>query len=170
MRHGIVHITFVFLFLGVLAGCNAQKRMSRNAEEQARTERTETKTADSRVKEESQTDISTQTNEQDRTYVRITEYDSTGYVRRIQEEWRDIGRSQLSVLDQSRHHISIDGMTSVTAERDNSRSVVTENGKTSADSRLVQGVEWLWVILAGFLILSVAIFVIIKKTRKKWPL
>lgn len=168
MRHGIVHITFVFLFLGVLAGCNAQKRMSRNAEEQARTERTETKTADSRVKEESQTDISTQTNEQDRTYVRITEYDSTGYVRRIQEEWRDIGRSQLSVLDQSRHHISIDGMTAVTLERDNSRSVVTENVKTSSDSRLVQGIEWLWVILGVIITVTIIGYIIVKS--KKWPL
>ena len=168
MRHGIVHITFVFLFLGVLAGCNAQKRMSRNAEEQARTERTETKTADSRVKEESQTDISTQTNEQDRTYVRITEYDSTGYVRRIQEEWRDIGRSQLSVLDQSRHHISIDCMTAVTLERDNSRSVVTENVKTSSDSRLVQGIEWLWVILGVIITVTIIGYIIVKS--KKWPL
>lgn len=168
MRHGIIHITFVFLFLGILAGCNAQKRMSRNAEAQVRTERTETETADSRVKEKSQTDISTQTNEQDRTYVRITEYDSTGYVRRIQEEWRDIGRSQLFVLDQSRHHISIDGMTAVTVERDNSHSVSIENEKTSSDSRPVQGIEWLWVILGVIITVTIIGYIIIKS--KKWPL
>ena len=131
-------------------------------------ERTETETADSRVKEKSQTDISTQTNEQDRTYVRITEYDSMGSVRRIQEEWRDIGRSQLFVLDQSRHHISIDGMTAVTVERDNSHSVSIENEKTSSDSRPVQGIEWLWVILGVIITVTIIGYIIIKS--KKWPL
>jgi len=159
-----IYCAIAVLWIGLLAGCKSQKNISRTVDGQTRTERIESKKDTSRVEEQSQAHHSTQTNEQDNTYVRITEYDSTGTViRRIQEEWRDVGRSQLSLLDRSGHYISIDGMSSVTLERDSSRSVVTENKEVTSDSRPVQGVEWLWVILGGALVLSVVIFVIIKK-------
>lgn len=164
-RYTYIFVCFVFIGL-VCGGCRAKRNISISENIVSKNEKIEVKKDTSRVEKKSQTHQSTKTNEEENSYVRVTEYDSTGTViRRIQEEWRDIGRSQLSLLDRSRNNISLDGMSSITVSSDSSRIVSTENKETISDSRLVQGVEWFWVILVLVLIISVVIFIIIKKKK-----
>lgn len=170
-QHVFIYCIIISICLGIsLSGCRAKKSLQKTQENTTIVERSERYSDSTRTEQKSTVHIDRSRDENERSYTRTTEYDSTGNIRRISEEWRDRQSSDLVVRDHRQESISVTGSEKQVIEEDSSSTVIRETMHIQSDSRPVQGAEWLWVIVAGTLVLSVVIFVIIKKTRKKWPL
>ncbi len=170
-RHVFIYCIILSVCFGVsLGGCRAKKSLEKTQEDTTIVERSERYSDSTRTEQRStvRDDISRAENE--RSYTRTTEYDSTGNVLRVSEEWRDRQSSDLAVRDHRQESVSITGSEKQVVETDSSYTVIQETKHVQSDSRPVQGFEWFWVILVGALILSSVIFVIIKNNKKKkWP-
>lgn len=167
MKYGFIHIVIGALLIGsCLVGCRASKNSQRNetsSEVHARTESTLDSTKSEYREVESRNIL---TDASDEYYLRITEYDVEGAVRRISEKWGNRRLSNVDSQDRQQESVSVTGSESNIVETDSSNTVIEEKVDASIDSRPVQGVEWFWVILGGAIILAIVIFVIIKKNRK----
>jgi len=86
-----------------------------------------------------------------------------GNVRTIQEVWRRIGRFELDLFERSGSYLSLNGMSTVTSDRDSSTVVTDERQDLRTDSRPVQGFEWLWAIVGVGIIIFIVIAIAIKK-------
>lgn len=164
-HHAFICCIGLAVLLGIgLNGC----RTSRSAEK-TETVRTATtiieQSLDSSRTETKQTDRGEdRKSEAERTYIRTTEYDSTGIVRRVSEEWRDRRSADVVVRDNERQTVSVTGSETIKTTQDSSYTVVKEKSHTQADSRPVQGFEWLWVIVG--LVLTVAVILFLNRKLK----
>jgi hypothetical protein len=116
-------------------------------------------------------EISTETeyirgSEIEQIYTKITDYDSSGtIIRRVSEEWMDRQSADMAIRDRRKEAVSIMGKSMIIEERDTSHVSINEITNTDTDSRLIQGNEWIWVILSIALILTVVIYIIYNKVR-----
>jgi hypothetical protein len=165
MKNDYICFIIIILFLGIgLGSCRAKKNIQRVEEASAGNERIE------RVVDTARTvEISTETedirgSEIDQIYTKITDYDSTGTViRRVSEEWRNRQSADMAIRDRRQGAVSVTGKRVVIEERDTSHVLTNEITNTDTDSRLIQGTEWIWVILSITLILAVIIYMIYNK-------
>jgi hypothetical protein len=165
-QHTYLLLVICLFIVFSLAGCKARKSVARSVVVESTVERVETTTDTSRITLKTELNIQTQEATQDNTFIRTTEFDSTGTViRSIREEWRDVRSAQLSVLDRQEDYLSITGTSTFVSERDSTVSTTIEISKTETDSRLIQGVEWLWIVIGIKLIL---IIVLLFYAQKKW--
>jgi hypothetical protein len=75
----------------------------------------------------------------------------------------------VAIRDRQGESFSVTGSESKLSESDNSTTEIEKKEDIQADSRPVQGTEWVWVILSIALVLTV-VFYFISKKRNKWPL
>lgn len=170
-RHVFIYwITITLCISSCLVGCQAKKNIEKTQENTTIVGRVETTTDSTRTEQKTTEREERQRNESERSYTRTTEYDSTGNVRRVSEEWRDRQSADISVQDNSSETISVTGSENEVVEEESSSAVTEEKIHTQADSRPIQGVEWLWVALGLGLLLTIVIFVVFKKSKSKWPI
>lgn len=160
MRNVLYIIILAIISLFVLDGCKARKATQKSSDlfisgtkiAQTANKQIETKKAGTDIRIEAQEDIWE--------YSRNTEIDTAGNLRRIQETWRGTGRTELALLRDSSRNISLNESTNITQEKDSVTEQINENSKIENDSRPVQGIEWLWVVIgAGLLLLLVFYFI-----------
>ena len=166
MRYDFIHIIAVALLCcATLNSCRAKKSIQRTEETTSRTERVERSVDTTRVTAVDEERSERSGSEVEQTFTRVTEFDSTGSVRKVSETWRD---RQLSRLDTKERHarvVSVAGVSEDIAVSDTSSTVVNEMVKVDTDSRPVQGIEWLWVVLSIALIVAVILYLIYNKVR-----
>lgn len=163
MRNDFNHFIILIACLLILSGCKSRKEITRTVTDQTRIERTETAIDTSRTEISTQETLSRKADESEEVYTRTQHFDSLGNIRSIQETWRAIGRTELALRERSGSYISLNGMGTVTSESDSSTVVTTEQVNSRVDSRPVQGIEWLWVIVGIGLLLFIIITFVIKK-------
>lgn len=157
MRYARTHTFLLLACLLVLPGCKIRREVARVVTDQTRIERTETAVDTSRTVINAKETISSQADESEEIYTRTQHFDSLGNIRTIQETWRAIGRTELALHERSGSYLSLNGMSAVTTERDSSLVTVVEREDHRADSRPVQGIEWIWVIVGGGLFIFIVI-------------
>ena len=169
MKKYAQHTVILLVIIGfscVLAGCKARRDVARVSVAESTIERVEETIDTSRIYIEMQIETHVQEETQDNTFIRTTEFDPTGtVVVRIQEEWRDIGRTQLFVSTGQGHHLSINNVLTTSVERDSTIVIATEVSKTLTDSRLMSGRMWI-VIVVSF-IGAVVLMIYARKRRCK---
>lgn len=142
----------------VLGGCKVRRTAEKSSEINRTIERIE-QTSNKEVRtEEAGTDIRIEAKEDAWEYSRTTDIDSAGNIRRVQETWRGSERSELALQRDSGRIVSgIDSRrTIVEANRENVKADEAEELKN--DSRLIQGIEWLWVAMGIILLIVILIF------------
>lgn len=157
MRH-VIFILCTCMCLLVLGGCKVRRTAEKSSEINRTIERIE-QTSDKEVRtEEAGTDIRIEAKEDAWEYSRTTDIDSAGNIRRVQETWRGYERSELALQRDSGQIVSgIDSRrTIVEANRENVKADEAEELKN--DSRLIQGIEWLWVAMGIILLIVILIF------------
>uniref|UniRef100_UPI0035A04742 hypothetical protein n=1 Tax=Neisseria dentiae TaxID=194197 RepID=UPI0035A04742 len=78
----------IFLSIILFLGCKTRKNVVRSVDAQTRIETVATTLDTSRIVEKSLVGMQAEKTEQDNSYIRSTEFDSSGVIRRIYEEWR----------------------------------------------------------------------------------
>ena len=169
-HHVSIYYIVIAVCLGVsLGGCRAKKNVQKTQVDTTVVEKVERYSDSTRTAERTTEHATFTRDDNERSYTRTTEFDSTGVVRRVSEEWRDRRSADVAVRDNESETISITGSEKHVVETDSSSAVLQETKDLQSDSRPVQGAEWLWVIVGGALILSIVIFFIIRKNNNKWP-
>lgn len=167
-RHIFISVLLCILVIALFSTCRSRKNVVRNESNQARTERVETKTDTSRVITRTVADMEESVSIQETTDRETIHLDDSGRVRTIVRE------SISKETGQRRTDRGQGSVVSVTGRSESdSASVVfleesQEKTKQDVDSRLVQGTEWIWVILSVALILAVVIYILYNKYYKKW--
>lgn len=160
MRHVLYIIILAAISLFILGGCKARKATQKSSDlfisgtkiAQTANKEITTKTAGKDIRIEAKEDIWE--------YSRTEEIDTAGNVRRVQETWRGTGRTELALQRDSSRIISLNDLVSVTQEKDSVIEKSKENSMIENDSRPVQGVEWLWVVIGAGLLLILVLFFI----------
>lgn len=160
MRNVLYIIFLAVISLFILDGCKARKAIQRSSDlfvsgtkiAQTTNKQIATKTAG--------TDIRIEAKENIWEYSRTAEIDTAGNVRRVQETWRGTGRSELALQRDSSRNISLNETENISQEKDSVIERSKENSKLENDSRPVQGVEWLWVVIGAGLLLFLVLFFI----------
>jgi hypothetical protein len=81
----------------------------------------------------------------------------------VREEWRDVGRTQLSVLHGQEHYISVSESETFVHERDSTTIIESTVSKSDTDARLLQG--RLWMVIVVSLIITTLLMLY---ARRKW--
>lgn len=89
-------------------------------------------------------------------YLRTTWYRPDGTIRKIQEEGREVERTELAVHDTGSSTVSVTEQKVDSTAKVNQKKLETQQLKSFTDSRPVQGNEWGW--LAGAFVLIIVIF------------
>lgn len=166
MKHDFIHIIIVALLVGVgFNSCRAKKDFERNTQISERVERIERSVDSARNSENEYSKTERIGLTEDNFYIRTTEYDTEGRIRSISETWRDRRHSDMANEERSKESISLSGSEKEIVESDTSSVIINEKTKTTNDSRPVQGVEWIWVILSIALIAAVVLYIIYNKVR-----
>lgn len=155
MKHAGIIILIVFI-TGI--GCRSHKTSVKSGQSETREQITETRTGHEVRKGNSGTKTSTEVQQQEVEYTVITELDSSGVIRRVQETWRGTGRTELVVRNDSSRDISIIATLDSVATMIEKDSVFKENIEFTNDTRPVQGIEWIWIMVglgAVVMILSI---------------
>jgi hypothetical protein len=157
---------FAVIFLG---GCRTQKDVQRGETTNRVYERNE------QIKDVTRLEVrGVETSERsgfeiNKSYIRVTEFDTTGAIRSISEAWGDRQRSDMATEERTARAVSMNEKEQDVAERDSSSTIINETVHSKADSRPIQGSEWGWVIITGAVIL-VSCILIIAKRRKRFKL
>lgn len=166
MRHDFIHIIIVALLCSAcFGGCRSKKDVQKNSETIGRYERIERVVDTTRTVGTEELKADRRGSEIDQSYIRVTEFDSTGTVRRIQETWRDRQRSDVATEERNTRTVSVVGESKEVIESDTSSTIVSEVVKVDTDSRPVQGIEWMWVVLSGALIVAVILYIIYNRVK-----
>lgn len=169
MKNNVGYFIYCFVLFCVLlslfSGCKAKKNVQRELSVAEATERISKTIAKQNTETETGTHVNEETSEDIREFIREIRFDTAGNVQTIQEAWRDKGRVQLVVRRDTSRTVSVN-------EELNSDSIKTvtnvkqsDDIKQTTDSRPVQGIEWLWVILSIAIIATIAIILFIKKVK-----
>lgn len=174
MRYGIRNIFNRFsLFIGAILlmcllstiGCRAKKDSSRHESYVMGSERTERRTDSIRVMEVVEERSERSGSEVEQSFTRITEFDSIGRVRSVSETWRDRQSGSVVIQERSSRAVSVATSESNIIRKDTVTAVVQETIKIETDSRLIQGVEWIWVVLSFVLITTVVLYIIFNRKK-----
>lgn len=168
-RHASIYYIVIAVCLGIsLGGCRTKKSIQKTQVDTTVVEKVERHSDSTRTEQRTAERIDITRDENERSYTRTTEFDSSGVVRKVSEEWRDRRSADVAVRDNASETISMTGSEKRVEETDSSYTVIQETKHIQSDSRPVQGFEWFWVIVGGAIILSIVIFFIIRKKKNKW--
>lgn len=166
MRHDILHITLSIILLGVgFSGCKSNRVIQKHETSRTDYQRIETVKDSIRVSTGTIESSERSGSEVDQTFTRVTEFDSTGTVRRVQETWRDRQRIDLVTEERSGRTVSVKNTDQQITIRDTTSTITNEVIEVNTDSRPIQGFEWFWVVLSGVLVLAVIIYIIYNRTK-----
>lgn len=163
MRYDKILFVCILACILILFGCKSRQEITRSVTDQTRIERTETAVDTSRTIGSTQETLSRETGESEEIYSRTQHFDSLGNIRTIQETWWRIGRFELALRQGSGSYLSLNGMSTVTSDRDSTTVVTNERQDIRTDSRPVQGIEWIWIIVGAGIVIFVLIAIAIKK-------
>ena len=96
-------------------------------------------------------------------YIRTTDFDSTGNIRSVSETWREIGRADMAVRNDSSGAISVINKIDSIINIETAHEVKNEKQDIKTDQRPVQGSEWMWVILGIGVIAAVLVIFLLEK-------
>lgn len=168
LNHNSLFICAIALLaLLSITSCRAKRETSRNESYTVGTERLERRSDSIHTVELSQQRAERSGSEVEQSYTRITEFDTTGTIQRVSETWRDRQLSNLDTEERTGRTVSVTQTEQQIVELDTSYATISETSHTTTDSRPVQGVEWIWVILSVVLIATVIIYIIYNR-RKIW--
>lgn len=164
-RNGLIILVVSSILLLVCIGCNAQKRVSRTEYLDKGSEQIEQR-ADSTYTEQSIIYRGSREGvELENIYTRVTDYDIEGAIQRISETWRDRLFFDVDSEERSERNISVTEADEQIVIRDTAQVRIKENENIKTDSRLVQGVDWFWIMLSAFLIATVIIYIIYNRVK-----
>jgi uncharacterized protein YcfL len=164
-HNGVLISTIILLALLSLVGCRTKRNTSRYEIHNAGSERVERLTDSIRIVEDSQQTTERSGSETDQSFTRVTEFDSTGTVRRIQETWRDRQRIDVVTKERFGRTVSVAETNQQIIIRDTASTVTNEVAEVKTDSRPIQGFEWFWIVLSGVLVLTVIIYIIYNRLK-----
>lgn len=148
MKHGIIHIIACALLLGTMLGsCRAKKDFESSETVQRKTERVERHADTVGVVEVEKRRTDRSGSEIDHSYTRVIEFDGSGGIQSVSESWRDRRSSDVVVQERHSELVSVAASEKEVIERDSSSVIIHETKHTTADSRPVQGFEWVWIIV-----------------------
>ena len=155
MKHaGYILLFFVF----VTCGCRSNKSVARSGESSF-SEQVAEKTVEKTTTEEHKgTQIHSSAKEETFEYSRISQIDTAGNVHTIQETWRQVGRIELAVLNDSSRNISLSDVVANRVVSTDIDSVYNEVANTKSDTRIIQGSEWLWLLFGVGLVIGFFLF------------
>lgn len=166
MKNGaIYHIISLLLVSFIVFGCRSTKNIERNEATKTGSLRIERSSDTIRTIEVRNQRSNRSVSELEQIYSRVTEFDSTGSVRRVSEEWRDRRYSDLADEERDERAVSVAGSEEEVITRDTTSVIVRETIHNKTDSRPIQGADWFWVILSAVLILTVVIYLIYNKVN-----
>ena len=158
---------FIIILACSLVCCRSNKHSSNEYVRNTEIEQTTTRLINDSTATVHESRDTTQTATYDNEYTRTTTYRDDGTVQSIQERIRQSGSSQLAISTGRTSSVSVtDEQQEVTAII-NEQEEKKEQLAVYSDSRPVQGVEWLWIVLpivAGTLVLLLLLYL---KYRKK---
>lgn len=164
-RYAKILLVFGSLCLVSFVGCKTTKNMERNERTEQSAKQVKLAIDKSITAKEAGSKISIETNQDIREFNRTTHFDSTGNISSVSETWREVGRSELAVLNDSSRTVFMSDKNDSTSFIDKSETQFQQKEVASADSRPVQGIEWMWVIFGVGLIAAVLIIVFIRKLK-----
>lgn len=174
MRYGIRNIFNRFnLFIGAILlmcllstiGCRAKKDSSRHESYVMGSERTERRTDSIRVMEVVEERSERSGSEVEQSFTRITEFDSTGSIRKVSETWWDRQQGSVATKERTERIVSVEGSETNIAAKDTITVEKQEETEAETDSRPIQGIEWIWVILSVVLITAVILYIIYNRVK-----
>lgn len=174
MRYGFRNIFNRFsLFIGAILlmcllstiGCRAKKDSSRHESYVMGSERIERRTDSIRTLEVVEERSERSGSEAEQSFTRVTEFDSTGSVRKVSETWWDRQQGDMASEERTERTVSVEGSEIIIADKDTVSVIAQETTKIDTDSRLIQGVEWIWVILSVVLITAVILYIIYNRVK-----
>ncbi|MDD4698043.1 MAG: hypothetical protein PHR52_10975 [Fermentimonas sp.] len=166
MRNDIIHITLSIILIGIgFSGCRTSKSIQRDKTIQTGSYTIDRRTEALRVTDEVYEGTKREGSETEQSYTKITEYDTTGSVQRVSETWRDRRLSNLVTEERDARTFSVSNSEQQISIKDSADIRVSETSHTTTDSRPVQGVEWIWVILSVVLISSVILYIIYNRIK-----
>ena len=169
MRHDFTLRIFIVacLFGLLLVACKSKKHITTDIDTQTGTVRIERVVDTTRTVETATERSDVSGSEVEQSYTRTTEYDTSGVVRRVQEEWRDRQRADVALRDKLQETVSVTGRDALIEVRDSSRTVSNEEKRSDVDTRPVQGIEWLWVIIGLVVVLGIVGLIIYRRLKLK---
>ncbi len=157
--HLLIGAVFLMCLLSLI-GCRAKKNTSRHESYVVGSERVERRTDSIRTLEIVEERSERSGSEFERQYTRTTEYDIEGAIRRISETWWDRQQGDMASEERTERIVSVEGSDTNITAKDTVSAVAQETTKIDTDSRPIQGVEWIWVILSVVLISAVILYII----------
>lgn len=100
-------------------------------------------------------------------YLRTTWYRPDGTIRKIQEAGHKAKQSHVAVSDTGSSAVHVSENKTDSTRKINLKKLETEELRSFTDSRPIQGVEWIWVILAVVIVTGIICSIIIYKIRLK---
>lgn len=164
-RVSLFHWAIIFLCLFSFVGCRAKKDSSRHESYALEFERMERRIDSVRTMEVVEQKSERSGSETEQSYTRITEYDTTGSVQRISETWRDRRLSNLVTEERDARTVSVSNSEQQISIKDSADIRISETSHTTTDSRPIQGIEWMWVILSVVLITAVILYIIYNRVK-----
>lgn len=168
-RHIFISILLSILVIALFSTCRSRKNVVRTESNQARTERVETKTDTSRVITKTVTDMEESISVHETTTRKTIDLDTLGRVRRIIEE------SVSKETGSRRHDRGQESVISITgvSESDSTSTEIQEESQEAivqdVDSRLIQGTEWIWIVVSVGAIIITILFSYFPKRKKGLP-
>lgn len=165
MRYGL--ICLFFALIACFAGCKASKRVANAESVQREVENVATAVDKSHSSEAKGENVRVETQETTWEYSRTTAYGDSGNVRAVQETWRGTGRTGLAVRNDSSRAVSVTDIATTDSSYVKVDSTAQSSSDFKSDGRPVQGIEWLWVVIGGILVLFVIAYFAAQKFIKK---
>lgn len=155
-------LTLIFISAFLLLSCKSHKDVSRNVVSERKVETYAITNDSSKTHRETLLDSEETIKEETNTFTRITEFGPDNNVASITETWNNINlqvdfKSRLNEI--KREELTYRGATQII---DTTSQVINEVMKETKDSRPVQGVEWMWVMIAAIVIITVMRLITIK--------
>lgn len=164
-RNSLLIVVLALLVLLLLTSCRSSKSTSRNGSYAMAVERVERRLDSIRVMESTAERSKHSGQEAERVFTRTTEYDTTGAIRSVQETWRDRQLFNVSTNERAGRIVSVTNSDEQVIQKDTAHAIITETSHIKSDSRPVQGIEWVWVILSVVLIAAVILYIIYNRIK-----
>ena len=162
--HLLVGAIFLMCLFSLIS-CRAKKDTSRHESYAVESERIERRIDSIRTLEVVEERSDRSGSEVEQSFTRVTEFDSTGSIRKVSETWRDRQQGSVASEERTERTLSLEGSKTIITTRDSSTVVKQEKTKTDTDSRPIQGSDWLWVILSVVLITAVILYIIYNRVK-----
>lgn len=159
------HIFILAYFLIIPVACRSNKDLHKVSESVTETQSSaSTQSKDSTVTTTNTRD-STSNITTEKQYIRTTWYRPDGTIRKIQEEGREVERTELAVHDTGSSAVSVAEQKTDSTKKVNRKKLETEQLKAFTDSRPIQGSEWIAVmaVIIGAIYLMVVYYLPKKK-------